>query len=86
VIEVCGHDLHSVPPPPSQRTERPIPADLEQLIMRCLQKSAADRVSDARAFREALRSCLDAGWWSESEAREWFALQASALRGRTPPG
>jgi hypothetical protein len=83
VIEVCAHHLHSVPPPPSARTEQAIPRDLEQLIMRCLQKTPADRVQDACSLQRLLRSCADAGSRSEEAARDWFATHGAALCARS---
>ncbi len=60
VPEVCGHHLHSVPVPPSARLGAPIPADLEALILRCLEKDPAQRPADANELRNALRACLAA--------------------------
>jgi serine/threonine-protein kinase len=82
VVEVCGHHLHSQPPPPSARTDAPIPQDLEQLILTCLQKSPDARVSDARTLQGRLRACRDAEAWSEEEARRWFVQHGPALRAR----
>ena len=60
VPEVCGHHLHSAPVPPSRRLGAPIPADLEALILSCLEKDPARRPADATALRTALRACGDA--------------------------
>jgi serine/threonine-protein kinase len=48
--------LHvSQPPvPPSQRTGRPIPAELERLVLACLAKDAADRPQSASELNAAL--------------------------------
>jgi serine/threonine protein kinase len=80
VVEVCGHHLHSTPPPPSERIDAPIPADLEQLILTCLKKSPDERVPDARTLQTRLRACQDAQRWSEEDARQWFAKYGPALR------
>jgi serine/threonine protein kinase len=63
--------VQSVPDPPSQRTELPIPAALEALIMRCLAKRPADRPADAREVAEVLAAHSGEDW-SETDAAEWW--------------
>jgi serine/threonine-protein kinase len=41
VVEVMFHHAHTPPPRPSTRSELPIPASLEDLIMECLEKDPA---------------------------------------------
>jgi serine/threonine-protein kinase len=82
IVEICGHHLHSVPPPPSERIDAPVPQDLEQLILTCLQKSPDERVPDARSLQSQLRACRDAHSWSEDDARHWFTQHGPALRAR----
>ena len=36
IAEILGHHLHTDPVPPSQRLGRPVPADLETVLMQCL--------------------------------------------------
>ncbi|HSC26507.1 MAG TPA: serine/threonine-protein kinase [Vicinamibacterales bacterium] len=72
VVEVFAHHLHTDPEPPSRRTASPVPADLEQVILRCLRKRPEDRWSDAEALRLALHRCRDASSWTEEEARRWW--------------
>src|SRR6476620_5137304 len=48
VLKVITQHLQAVPVPPSKRTELPIPATLEQLVMACLAKKADDRPQTAR--------------------------------------
>ena len=43
--------VQTPPDPPSRRTELPIPADLDRLVMRCLAKKPDDRPSGARSSR-----------------------------------
>jgi serine/threonine-protein kinase len=84
IVEICGHHLHSTPPPPSERIDAPIPSDLEQLILTCLQKSPDARVPDARTLQTRLRACQDAQRWSEEDARRWFVEHGPALRAKKP--
>ena len=79
VVEICGHQLHSIPVAPSQRLEAPVPADLEALIMMCLEKEPAMRPQHAIAFGDALRGCRDIGAWSGECARQWWAEHGDRL-------
>ncbi len=71
-VEVLSHHLHSAPEPPSARLGRVVPADLEDLILSCLEKGKSRRPAGAAALREALARCQDAGKWSQEDARAWW--------------
>ncbi|MBN8608949.1 MAG: serine/threonine protein kinase [Deltaproteobacteria bacterium] len=47
--------------PPSELATRPIPADVEAIVMRCLEKEPEDRFADGRALASALSACSVAG-------------------------
>jgi serine/threonine-protein kinase len=70
--ELCTKHAASAPRPPSERTERPIPADLEALILSCLAKNPADRPASAAAMREALLRLPAADDWSAAAATAWW--------------
>jgi serine/threonine-protein kinase len=70
--EVLAHHLHTTPVPPSQRTARPIPRDLEDIILRCLQKDKNDRPADARTMQHELSRCAAAGSWRREDAAGWW--------------
>ena len=46
--------LQQPPEPPSRRTDRPIPAELERLVLACLEKRPEDRPPSAAALATAL--------------------------------
>jgi eukaryotic-like serine/threonine-protein kinase len=64
-------------PLPSERTELPIPADLERLVMRCLEKKPDARPSGARELGQLLSTCNVAPW-TEEAAESWWARHLPA--------
>jgi serine/threonine-protein kinase len=80
LIEVCGHHLHTRPTPPSERLGRPVPAELEAAILRCLEKDRAQRPRSAEEVAEALEDLARA--WTPAAARRWWTDKADAVRVR----
>jgi serine/threonine protein kinase len=72
VLEVCAHQLHSVPVPPSQRLGRALPRELEDVLLRCLAKAPENRPQSAAELQRALQR-MAAHW---SEPRELSSLAA----------
>jgi serine/threonine-protein kinase len=63
--------VQTPPTRPSERTELPIPPDLEQLIMRCLEKKADARPSGAKELGRLLNDCQVPAWTEESAEAWW---------------
>jgi serine/threonine-protein kinase len=82
VAEVCAHHIHTLPEPPSVRLGGPVPADLEEVVLRCLAKSPADRFADAATLGEAFHGSIEGSRWSQAEARAWWAEHGGRLRAR----
>lgn len=70
VVEVCGAHLHKPVVPPSLRTNAKVPAELEALILRCLEKSRDARPASAEEIITALRKL--ALTWTAEEAHAWW--------------
>jgi hypothetical protein len=58
--------------PPSERTELPIPAALEHLVLACLAKKPEERPQSARQLAQSLAT-IDGMTWGEEEARRWWS-------------
>jgi serine/threonine-protein kinase len=73
-MEVAVHQVNTEPPAPSDRTEVPIPADLEKIVLACLCKDPNQRPVGAEALSDMLLECENASGWSEGDARSWWEL------------
>jgi serine/threonine-protein kinase len=49
-----------------------VPADLEAVVLRCLEKEPGKRFPDADSLDKALAACADAGRWTEEDAAAWW--------------
>jgi serine/threonine protein kinase len=72
VVEICTHHLFSSPVPARERSKREVPAELDAIIMRCLEKDPAQRFPTANALLAALRELRDLTPWSDEQARNWW--------------
>jgi serine/threonine-protein kinase len=82
LVEVCSHHLHSTPVSPSERLGRSVPADLEAVILGCLEKDPAGRPQTAAALRARLARTQAFGGWDAERARRWWSENAEGLRAR----
>ena len=70
MVEVCSQHLHQVPQPLSARGVI-IPADLEVIVLACLNKDPDRRPQSAGELRRRVEACQVEPWDSAS-AREWW--------------
>jgi serine/threonine protein kinase len=73
IIELCNKHVSETPTPPSQRGVAGVPADLENAILACLEKSRAKRPQTTRDLAQRLARCAAAGAWTLEDAEEWWA-------------
>jgi serine/threonine-protein kinase len=74
------------PVPPSQRSETPIPPELDELVLACLAKAPSERLASAEALAEGLAAIPLEHPWTQERAAEWWALHGLAAPApeRTP--
>jgi eukaryotic-like serine/threonine-protein kinase len=72
-VEVMFHHAHTPPPRPSTRSELPIPASLEELVMECLEKDPARRPASAEVVSTRLDAVSLESPWTVERAERWWA-------------
>src|SRR5262249_51034825 len=91
LYELISNHLHVMPDPPSRHTAHAVPAELDVLILGCLEKLPEQRPANAQELRRRLCDVSLAGSWSDEQAAAWWAghphgtnlasAQIDALRG-----
>lgn len=84
VLEVCSQHLHQTPRPLSAHGVQ-VPAELEALVLACLEKDPARRPQSAAELRRALEACAVAPWDAE-RAQRWWLQHAAELQHEVPAG
>jgi len=79
LLSICFAHANSVPVPPGERLGADLPADLEAVVLSCLEKDPSKRPQSAEELRDRLVRCSEAGPWSEDEAKAWWADHADLL-------
>ena len=80
-VEVMFHHAHTPPSRPSTRSELPIPASLEDLVMDCLEKDPSRRPASAEAVSTRLAAIPVESPWTMERAERWWDMHRPV-----PPG
>ncbi|REK17752.1 MAG: serine/threonine protein kinase [Planctomycetota bacterium] len=72
VVEIMRAHVESRPIPPSKRLARPMSRQLEQLILKCLEKLPEDRPMDAADMARELAECVPEQPWTTADAALWW--------------
>lgn len=67
------------PIPVSQRSELPVPAGLEAIVMQLLEKDPTNRIASAQETARRLRLLRDVPDWSPDRAAEWWETNRPEL-------
>jgi hypothetical protein len=80
-MKMLMQHLHAEPIRPSERSELPIPRELDDLIMACLQKDPALRPQNAGELLNLAYGCHCSDAWGQQEARRWWQAHLPHLTG-----
>jgi serine/threonine protein kinase len=69
---------------PSPEFKERVPADLQGVILRCLEKDPECRYQDAITLDKALAACASASQWTSERAEEWWLQHGSAVPPSSP--
>ncbi len=58
---------------PPSKVKPDVPGDLEQVVLRCLKKKAADRFPNAASLGRAFGACTCAADWTDEAAATWWS-------------
>jgi serine/threonine-protein kinase len=85
-VAMLVQHAREAPVPPSARSELPIPASLDALILSCLEKSREARPASAAALGTRLGEIeRETGEWTQDHAARWWNAHLPHLvRGRSP--
>jgi serine/threonine-protein kinase len=65
---------------PLRQINQDVPVDLEEIVMRCLEKDPDDRFADVLALQRALREIIVDEPWSSELAFEWWSCNGCPER------
>jgi serine/threonine protein kinase len=77
IVEVCSQHLHQEPKPLSARGVA-VPAELETIVLACLNKDPDRRPQSAAELRRRVEACT-VERWDSAKAREWWFEYQPAL-------
>jgi len=64
--------VQAAPVPPSERTELPIPREVDELVLACLQKDPNKRPQNAEVLFKMTCGCKTGNLWTPDHARQWW--------------
>jgi serine/threonine-protein kinase len=83
-MQVMIQHVQAEPKRPSERTDRPIPAALKDLVLECLAKDPARRPASAEAVSERLGAVPLTSMWTAERAEQWWAMHRPRPRDARP--
>jgi serine/threonine-protein kinase len=73
--------VQAAPVPPSQRTELPIPRELDDLVLACLEKDPRNRPQNAEELFRLTCACRACNGWTDESAKHWWETHLPELTG-----
>jgi len=84
IMEICLHHLHTKPLPLAEVCAQDVPAELDKLIVCCLEKSQSDRPASCQEFADALDQ-LEVARWTRANAEAWWNRFGSDIESAKEP-
>jgi serine/threonine protein kinase len=85
-MKMLMQHVQARPVPPSERTELPIPPQLDQLVLACLEKDPDKRPQSARELFELAQECKACETWTQHSAKTWWETHLPELTGQLTLG
>jgi len=73
--------MQAQPVPPSERTELPIPRELDEIVLQCLQKDPNLRPQNAEELLKLLDRMKIREPWNHEEAKSWWQRHLPDMTG-----
>ncbi len=83
-VALLVRHAHEAPPAPSSRTELPIPAELDRIVLDCLAKHPSARPASADELSARLAAVAGSNPWSRQEAQAWWDLHRPSASDAKP--
>jgi serine/threonine-protein kinase len=80
-MKMLMQHVHAQPVPPSERTELPIPKELDDLVLACLQKDPNLRPQNASDLFRMAQACHACGEWNVDTAQKWWKVHLPEFTG-----
>jgi hypothetical protein len=80
-IKMFVEHLQTSPVPPSRRTELPIPREVDELVMACLEKDPRCRPANAAELLRMVEQCRSGQTWNQITAKAWWEIHLAELTG-----
>ncbi len=78
-MKMLMQHVQAEPVPPSQRTELPIPRELDELVLACLKRTRGQRPQDAEELLAMVWQCKTCETWNQQSARGWWEAHLPEL-------
>jgi serine/threonine-protein kinase len=80
-MKMLMQHVQAEPLPPSQRTELPIPRELDDIVLACLQKDPDKRPQNAEDLLRIACTCRTCETWNQETATRWWEKHLAEFTG-----
>jgi serine/threonine-protein kinase len=80
-MKMLMQHMQAEPVPPSQRTELPVPRELDEFVLACLQKDPAKRPQNAEKLLQIVHTCRSGETWNQDTAKRWWERHLTEFTG-----